>query len=114
MKLEVKSEELAKGHRRVDEPAGDGSPRFDKRRIPWLDGVRGFAALFVVLHHMWLRAWPAFPRDEGPWYLSWLLYGHLAVAVFIVVSGFSLAIAPLNAGGRFVGGVGRFIRRRAW
>jgi peptidoglycan/LPS O-acetylase OafA/YrhL len=83
-------------------------------RVPWLDGVRGVAAMFVVAHHMWLAVWPAFPRDTGPWWLGPLLYGHLAVAVFIVVSGFSLALAPLRNGGRLPGGVRRFIRRRAW
>ena len=83
-------------------------------RVPWLDGVRGAAAMFVVLHHMWLAVWPAFPRNAGPWWLGPLLYGHLAVAVFIVVSGFSLALAPLRNGGRLPGGVRRFIRRRAW
>jgi peptidoglycan/LPS O-acetylase OafA/YrhL len=83
-------------------------------RIRWLDGVRGGAALFVVLHHMWLASWPFYPETHGPWWLGWLLYGHLAVAVFIVVSGFSLALAPVRHGGRLVGGARRFIRRRAW
>jgi peptidoglycan/LPS O-acetylase OafA/YrhL len=83
-------------------------------RIRWLDGVRGGAALFVVLHHMWLASWPFYPDTHGPWWLGWLLYGHLAVAVFIVVSGFSLALAPIRHGGWLVGGAQRFIRRRAW
>lgn len=83
-------------------------------RVRWLDGVRGAAALFVVLHHMWLATWPFYPENEGPWWLGWLLYGHLGVAVFIVVSGYSLALAPARTGGRLVGGTRRFIRRRAW
>jgi peptidoglycan/LPS O-acetylase OafA/YrhL len=83
-------------------------------RVEWLDGVRGAAALFVVLHHMWLAVWPNFPRNTGPWWLGPLLYGHLAVAVFIVVSGFSLALAPLSGGASLRGGTRRFIRRRAW
>src|SRR3954470_8658102 len=70
----------------------------DAARVSWLDGVRGGAATFVVLHHMWLAAWPGYPRNIGPWWLGWLLYGHLAVAVFIVVSGFSLALAPMRNG----------------
>lgn len=86
----------------------------DARRVDWLDGIRGGAAMFVVLHHMWLAVWPGFPRDTGPWWLGWLLYGHLAVAVFIVVSGFSLALAPMRHGGSLSGGARRFLRRRAW
>lgn len=84
-------------------------------RVPWVDGVRGAAACFVVLHHIWLASWPYFPENRGPWWLGWALYGHLAVAVFIVVSGFSLGLAPARRGwalGR--GGMRRFLRRRAW
>jgi peptidoglycan/LPS O-acetylase OafA/YrhL len=85
-----------------------------KDRVMWLDGLRGAAAMFVVVHHAWLAAWPAYPHDDGPWWLGWLLYGHLAVAVFIVVSGFSLALAPMRDDGRLRGGVNGFMRRRAW
>jgi peptidoglycan/LPS O-acetylase OafA/YrhL len=90
------------------------SERQEANRVLWLDGVRGAAALFVVLHHMWLTTWPAFPRNTGPWWLGWLLYGHMAVAVFIVVSGFSLALVPVRNGGKLAGGTRRFVRRRAW
>jgi len=85
-----------------------------RHRVDWLDGLRASAALFVVLHHSWLAVWPAFPRNIGPWFVGWALYGHLAVAVFIVVSGFSLALAPMRSGGRLKDGTGRFLRRRAW
>ena len=91
------------------EPTATTAPR-----VTWLDGIRGAAAVFVVLHHMWLAMWPGYPQNLGPSWLGWLLYGHLAVAVFIVVSGFSLALAPLRHGGTLQGGLGRFIRRRAW
>jgi peptidoglycan/LPS O-acetylase OafA/YrhL len=84
------------------------------RRVDWLDGLRGAAALFVVIHHSWLAVFPAFPRNMGPWYVGWMLYGQLAVAVFIVVSGFSLALAPLRHGGKLPNGVKAFIRRRFW
>lgn len=84
------------------------------RRVDWVDGVRGAAAMFVVLHHTWLSVWPAFPRNIGPWWVGWMLYGHLAVAVFIVVSGFSLSLAPMRRGDTLSGGTRRFIGRRAW
>jgi peptidoglycan/LPS O-acetylase OafA/YrhL len=82
--------------------------------VDWLDGVRGAAALFVVLHHMWHLTWHDYPYNGGPWALGWLLYAHLAVAVFIVVSGFSLALSPVANGDRLIGGVKRFLRRRTW
>jgi peptidoglycan/LPS O-acetylase OafA/YrhL len=68
----------------------------------------------VVAHHLWLITWEHFPRNVGPAWVGWLTYGHLAVAVFIVVSGFSLAIEPLRHEHRLPGGIRRFIRRRAW
>lgn len=83
-------------------------------RVHWLDGIRGGAAVFVVLHHIFLTTWPTFPTNTGPWWLGWLLYGHMAVAIFIVVSGFSLALAPMSKGGTLSGGVRHFLRRRAW
>lgn len=82
-------------------------------RLAGLDGVRGLAALFVVLHHCWLLSFPGYPANTGPSWTGWLVYGHLAVVVFIVLSGFSLAVAPARAGWR-VNDLGRFAHRRAW
>jgi peptidoglycan/LPS O-acetylase OafA/YrhL len=82
-------------------------------RLAGLDGIRGLAALFVVLHHCWLMSFPGFPTDNGPWWASWLLYGHLAVVVFIVLSGFSLGVAPARSGWR-VDSLRRYAHRRAW
>jgi peptidoglycan/LPS O-acetylase OafA/YrhL len=86
----------------------------DHSRTRWLDGIRFAAALFVVIHHCWLSAFPAFPKNTAPAYLGWMLYGHLAVVVFIVVSGYSLTLAPARNGFRLKGGSATFARRRAW
>jgi peptidoglycan/LPS O-acetylase OafA/YrhL len=51
--------------------------------------------------------------NTGPFWVGWLVYGHFAVVVFIVLSGFSLAVSPARSGWR-LGGVGRFAHRRAW
>jgi peptidoglycan/LPS O-acetylase OafA/YrhL len=42
-----------------------------------------------------------------------MIYGHLAVVVFIVLSGFSLAVAPAQHGWQ-LNGLGRYAHRRAW
>jgi len=81
-------------------------------RIDALDGIRGLAALFVVLHHCWLMSFPGFPAATGPVWLGWLAYGHFAVVVFITLSGFSLAVSPARNGWR-LGGKARFAQRRA-
>jgi peptidoglycan/LPS O-acetylase OafA/YrhL len=78
-----------------------------------LDGLRGLAALYVVLFHCWLLTFPGFPENSGPSWLGWLMYGRLAVVFFLVLSGFSLAISPARNGWH-QGGVARFLRRRAW
>ncbi|MFF1815399.1 acyltransferase family protein [Streptomyces sp. NPDC058251] len=78
-----------------------------------LDGLRGLAALYVVLFHCWLLTSPGFPDNSGPAWLGWLMYGRIAVVFFLVLSGFSLAISPARHGWR-LGGVAQFMRRRAW
>ncbi|GIH69061.1 acyltransferase family protein [Sphaerimonospora thailandensis] len=85
----------------------------ERGRLAGLDGIRGLAALFVVLHHCRLTSFPGFPADTGPGWLSWLLYGHFAVVLFIVLSGFSLAVSPARSDWR-LGGLRRFAARRAW
>src|SRR3954469_18119923 len=84
-----------------------------QRRVTGLDGIRGLAALFVVVHHTYLESFPGYPVNTGPSWLAWLLYGHLAVVVFIALSGFSLAVSPARRGWP-LGGKARFAYRRAW
>ncbi len=86
-------------------------------RFEFLDGLRGLAALYVVLFHMEVQ----FP-DNNP-FLPPLLralvnltrYGHYAVTVFIVLSGFCLMLpVARSAEGQLRGGVWQYIKRRAW
>jgi peptidoglycan/LPS O-acetylase OafA/YrhL len=65
-----------------------------RHRLAGLDGVRGLAALYVVCNHVFLRAFPGYPADHAPFWAAWLIYGRFAVVVFIVLSGFSLALSP--------------------
>ncbi|MGY4997418.1 acyltransferase family protein [Streptomyces sp. 900105245] len=84
-----------------------------QRQLVGLDGLRGLAALYVVLFHCWLYTFPGYPDSSAPPWLEPLMFGRLAVVFFLVLSGFSLAISPARHGWRS-GGVGRFLRRRAW
>jgi peptidoglycan/LPS O-acetylase OafA/YrhL len=83
-----------------------------RQRLAGLDGVRGLAALFVVVHHIFERAFPGYPVDRAPFWAAPFIYGRFAVVVFIVLSGFSLALAPARHGWR-LDGLRSFARRRA-
>ena len=93
---------------------GRAPPSKRTARIDWLDGVRGCSAVYVMLHHIYLFVFPGFPVNSGPWALGWLMYGQLAVVVFIVVSGFSLGLAPAQNRNDLKHGASMFYHRRAW
>jgi peptidoglycan/LPS O-acetylase OafA/YrhL len=65
-----------------------------------------------VIYHVFLRAFPGSPVDHAPFWAAWFMYGRFAVVVFIVLSGFSLALSPARHGWR-LDGVRQFARRRA-
>ncbi|HET7052059.1 MAG TPA: acyltransferase [Solirubrobacteraceae bacterium] len=94
------------------EPDERAVPRRGRQRLVGLDGIRGLAALYVVINHVFLRAFPGYPVDHAPFWAGWLIYGRFAVVVFIVLSGFSLALAPARHGWR-LDGISQFARRRA-
>src|SRR6476469_1076180 len=101
----------------LSEPAGASvEPHRDigppRQRLAGLEGLRGLAALFVVVNHVFLRAFPGYPVNRAPFWAAWFIYGRFAVVVFIVLSGFSLALSPARHGWR-LDGVGAFARRRA-
>ena len=83
-----------------------------RSRLAGLDGIRGLAALFVVVNHIFLRTFPGYPVDNAPFWAGWFIYGRFAVVVFIVLSGFSLALSPARHGWR-LDSVSRFAYRRA-
>lgn len=96
-----------------DEASSQDAVRTAQVHILGLDGIRGLAALFVVVHHCYVLSCPGYPRMTGPWWAGWMIYGHLAVVVFILLSGFSLAVAPAARGWR-LGPLRRYAHRRAW
>jgi peptidoglycan/LPS O-acetylase OafA/YrhL len=83
-------------------------------RVAGLDGIRGLAALFVVLNHIFERAWPGYPAaNHAPFWAAWMLYGRFAVIIFIALSGFSLGLGPARSGWRLAS-IATYAHRRAW
>ena len=82
-------------------------------RVVGLDGIRGLAALFVVLNHIFDRAWPGYPANPAPFWAAWMTYGRGAVVMFIALSGFSLGLGPARSGWRFKS-MATYAHRRAW
>jgi peptidoglycan/LPS O-acetylase OafA/YrhL len=83
-------------------------------RVVGLDGIRGLAALYVVVYHIFLRAWAGYPAaNHAPFWAAWLSYGRGAVAMFIALSGFSLGLGPARSGWKFKS-IATYAHRRAW
>lgn len=88
------------------------SPKKPLRRTAWLDGLRGFAAFIVYLHHnqLWshdIHGNSVFENSFGykkrhyfaalPFIRHFFSGGHFAVAVFFVISGYVLSVKPLGS-----------------
>ena len=84
-------------------------------RLGYLDGLRGLAAMYVVLHHSIFSH--HLPSTLPHWLrlaTKPLAYGHFSVALFIVLSGYCLMLpVARSADGVLKGGLAGFIRRRA-
>ncbi len=95
-------------------PAARAMAATSPGRVLGLDGIRGLAALFVVLNHIFERAWPGYPgANHAPLWAAWLIYGRGGVAIFITLSGFSLGLGPARSGWRFKS-IATYAHRRAW
>ncbi len=89
-------------------PAAAPPPRV---KLLFLDGLRGLAALYVLLFHIYDPSGLSPLVRHG---LSWLRFGHYAVGVFIVLSGYSLMLPVTRSqDGRIPGGTLDFFKRRA-
>lgn len=84
-------------------------------RLDYLDGLRGLAALYVVMHHAYygLTVEAALP-PLAAWLTYWLFLGRSAVDIFIVLSGYCLMLPVVRSGaGRLPSGAADFFKRRA-
>jgi peptidoglycan/LPS O-acetylase OafA/YrhL len=95
-------------------PAAPATEAVRPGRVVGLDGIRGLAALYVVAYHIFLRAWPGYPgANHAPFWAVWFSYGRGGVAMFIVLSGFSLGLGPARSGWKFKS-IATYAHRRAW
>lgn len=89
---------------------GSDAPR-QLRPTAYLDGLRGFAAFLVYIHHhqLWahdLRAYVVFENAYGydneyhlatlPGIRNFFTGGHMAVGIFYIISGYVLSVKPLS------------------
>ncbi|WP_329519511.1 acyltransferase family protein [Spirillospora sp. NBC_01491] len=63
-------------------PATEGAP--GRRRLDWLDGLRGIAALVVVFEHSLDVLFPEVRSTASPWFD----FGRYGVFVFFLISGY--------------------------
>lgn len=84
-------------------------------RLTFLDGLRGLAALGIVLHHASYTNWAegTLPHSVNLMAKA-LTYGRFAVAIFIVLSGYCLMLPVARSrDGHLRGGALTYLRRRA-
>ena len=60
------------------------------KRLGYLDALRGFAALYVVVYHVSLIPNPAL--DVPGWLKAFVSFGSSGVVLFFVISGFSMCL----------------------
>lgn len=86
-------------------------------RTRYLDGLRGLAALQVILHHTYLTVYPldqgVYPTGLTKLATSSMMLSGLGVTVFIVLSGYVLSMSAHRRGWALPGGAMPFLRRRA-
>jgi peptidoglycan/LPS O-acetylase OafA/YrhL len=67
-------------------------------RLVFLDGLRGWAALMVVLSHLLVFFVGSTSQAYQGWYWAFPTDGNLAVFIFFVLSGFALSIGYIQTG----------------
>jgi peptidoglycan/LPS O-acetylase OafA/YrhL len=82
-------------------------------RLAYLDGIRGLAALYVVLVHSWALDDTLQPSLLWLPVTKLLRYGIFAVVIFIVLSGYCLMLPVVRSNKKnFSGGLLGFLKRR--
>lgn len=83
------------------------------QRLFFLDGLRGWAAFAVMLLHIYVQILPPIDTSRLHLHLWWPFTGEFAVALFFLVSGFSLSLGFVKTSSRRLvlrTAVGRYLR----
>jgi peptidoglycan/LPS O-acetylase OafA/YrhL len=95
-------------------PSPTGNDRPVRPHIRYLDGLRGFAALYVAYSHLLLNA----SLTPVPQFLllrlwaKWSPMSHFAVSAFIILSGYCLLLPLLKTKWQMIDGIGNYFARR--
>ena len=82
--------------------------------LDFLDGLRGLAATYVVCFHFLALNTAGLP-NWARHAVSWSNFGHSAVNLFIVLSGFSLMLPVAYSQDKLLlGGTRLYLKRRTW
>jgi peptidoglycan/LPS O-acetylase OafA/YrhL len=86
-----------------------------QRHLDYIDGLRALLALYVVQRHVEVGLWGVTEKGtrETFTFLSLFRSAHFAVDIFIVISGFCLALPAVRHGFTLRGGAATFYKRRA-
>src|SRR5690242_3075015 len=81
-------------------PLAGSSMNGGTKRLQFLDGMRGWAAVVVLLYHVFIDGLPAndLMANKILWANVFFINGNFAVCLFFVISGFSLSIGYLRTG----------------
>lgn len=96
--------------RRETKISTSAPPKAATNHLSYIDGLRALAASYVVLHHAKYQLTLTDPLLVRAWYP--FAFGHYAVSVFIVISGFCLMLPVIRADGQLRGGAIGFYMRR--
>jgi peptidoglycan/LPS O-acetylase OafA/YrhL len=91
----------------------ENKPVLSRIHLQYLDGLRGLAALYVVLVHIEPEIGLKLPLFWF-WFAKILRYGAFAVVIFIVLSGYVLML-PVSRShdGHINGSIGDYLKRRS-
>ena len=87
----------------------------NQKHLAYLDGMRGLAALYVVMYHAVVVYGDLVPQRFLTRRFEPFMHGSIGVTVFITLSGFCL-MAPVSKTAALTlrGGVSGYLKRRAW